>query len=131
MFSYIFGNSSFESLFTQIGVEILGPIRGVLPTGPRTVGQVPLPYKTLTSILSYNYTLENQGIDYEVTCNYTSQSPVIISGIPGDTNSNPVLQYSGTCDGPGEADILNASQPFTVLNSNSTLDVLGVQIHAE
>ena len=121
MLSFISQHYS-ESLFSQINAEFLGPTGGVLPLGPNGVFVFnTLPFPIIPGFFSnYRYSLSNQGIDLNVACNHASQSPVVISGIPGDTN-NLVLQYNGTCDGPGQVDILDPSQPFTVLNSNNTL----------
>ena len=111
-----------ESFFSQINAEFLGPIRGILPLGSDGVfafdtvdddSLVPDPATI------YNYTLYNQGIDFNISCNYDSQSPIVVSGTPGDKNT-PVLKYNGTCDGPGESNILDASS-FMVLNSGDTL----------
>ena len=116
---------SFSQLGGQDGLHFLGPIRGVLPIGPNgvpafdTLGR-PSPFsnnKTAAGIISYNYTLEHQGLTSGVSCSYADQSPIRFSAV--EAGSRWVLQYNATCD--GAADVLTNVETLIVPNANNTL----------
>ena len=113
-----------SQLSNQGGLHLLGPIRGVLPIGPNgvpafnTLQDSPLSdSEEIAAMLSYNYTLENQGFLSNVSCNYDmAGSGVTINPIPNETF---VYQYNGSCDGATQV-LTNVEQYITV-NSNNTL----------
>ena len=83
-------------------------MRGVLPTGPNglngfdTLQPFPLSDpQTKASILSYNYTLDHQGLASNITCIYENSSPIRFQAVPNNTR---MVAYNGTCD--GVADVL-------------------------
>ena len=71
-------------------------------------------------MISYNYTLKNQGLDVQVNCTYDSQSPINIFPFPGDT-TNLLIQYNGTCNGAGETNVLPNNTQYMALNSSNGL----------
>ena len=118
---------SFSQLGGKSGLHFLGPIRGVLPIGPNgvpafdTLGPSPFSNnKTAAGIISYNYTLDHQGLTSGVSCSYVDQSPIGFSRVPGVNASTPwLVQYSATCD--GAADVLTNVTTLIVPNANNTL----------
>jgi len=116
---------SFSQLGSRDGLHFLGPIRGVLPIGPNGVPAFntlgPSPFsdnETTAGIISYNYTLEHQGLTSEISCNYADESPIRFSAVPG-VDAPWVLQYNGTCE--GEVDVLTDVVTFVAPNANNTL----------
>lgn len=113
----------YSQLGASAGLKFLGPIRGILPTGPNgvpafnTLANSPLSDPNLAArIISYNYTLYTQGLSSNVSCNYAPLSPVQVYGL------NPyTIQYNGSCDGLGQADVLNNVLQFITPNSNHGL----------
>jgi len=108
-------------------LHFLGPIRGVLPIGPNgvpafdTLGPSPFSNnKTAAGIVSYNYTLEHQGLASGVSCSYADQSPIRFGAVPG-VDAPWVLQYNATCDSDGKADVLTDVLTLIVPNANNTL----------
>jgi len=101
----LLSNNSEALAFSQLGtnhsMHFLGPIRGVLPIGPNGVpGFNTLqrsPFNTnAAAMISYNYTLDHQGFNSNISCGYDSQSPIRYWTVP---NNNNWLEYNGTCDG--------------------------------
>jgi len=127
----LLSNNSESLTFSQLGgsggLHFLGPIRGVLPMGPNGVPAFdtlhPSPFsneKTVAGMLSYNYTLEHQGLASNIKCIYDTQSPVRFG--QADPSGAPyVLQYNGTCDSLGAADVLTDVRTVLSVNSNNTL----------
>lgn len=76
-------------------------------------------------IVSYNYTLDTQGLNSTVSCEYTPQSPVNYYGVPNA--STYLIQYNGNCSQLGQVDVLTNVSLHIVLLSQY-LDVLGMQI---
>ena len=105
----LFSNSSESFALPQLGahssLHFVGPLRGVLPSGPNgldlnTLQPSPLSDpKEKAVMLSYNYTLDHQGIAINVSCIF-DHSPI---DKPVVTTSNdsplPLMQYRGSCDG--------------------------------
>jgi len=103
--------------------HFLGPVRGTLPFGPNdlaafdTLQVSPLhDARTRAVILSYNYTLEHQGLSSSVSCIYDTQSPIIVSGIPNNTFT---LGVDGNCD--GLAHVFEHGTPIEMTNSLKSL----------
>jgi len=97
-----------------------------LPIGPNGVPA----FDTLTSsplsdpnmaprIISYNYTLYTQGLNSNVNCEYAPLSPVQAYGLV-PVNSF-AIQYNGSCEGFGQADVLTNVPQFITPNSNNGL----------
>ncbi|KDQ53385.1 hypothetical protein JAAARDRAFT_49841 [Jaapia argillacea MUCL 33604] len=92
-------NNNDTATFDQLGgVQFATPIRGVLPNGPDgipgfdTLSKSPLTDGTVNSALSFEYTLNLQGIATNVSCAYTADSPVVIWELTGKERG-----YNGTC----------------------------------
>jgi len=111
----------------QIGANsshhFLGPVRGILPIGPNgiaafnTLEVSPLgDARTRAVILSYNYTLDHQGLASNVSCIYDKQSPIRFSAIPNNTF---LVGVNGNCD--GLAQVFENKNPIPTSNSNNTL----------
>ncbi len=92
-----------------------------MPIGPNgvpafdTLGASPISNsKAKAAMLSYNYTLDHQGLTSNVTCIYDTKSPIRFGAI-GDTIL--ALEYNGTCE--GQADFLNQHNVLTFLSVNA------------
>src|SRR6185369_5791144 len=68
--------------------------------------------------LSYNYTLQQEGLISNVVCKYDTRSPIVWGRVDA---SQFAFQYNSTCK--GQADVLNGQGVQTILstNGNSTL----------
>ena len=112
------------TLYGLGGLRFSGSLSGVLPIGPDGVPvSEPLPpfsdAKTTAAMLSYNYTLENQGFISKIDCSYGSHTPINISQVaPGEVF---VFTYNGFCEGSGLADVLTNVEAYITVNSNKTL----------
>jgi len=77
----------------------LGPLYGVVPRGPGIDGSdtlQPSPFSDAKAVmLSYNYTLDLQGLACNVSCIYDSHTPIRNMAVPG----NDLMAYNGSCDG--------------------------------
>jgi hypothetical protein len=76
---------TFSQLGNDDGLHFLGSIRGVLPIGPNgvpafnTLDPSPLSdTEKMAGMISYNYTLNHQGLDSSVSCSYQPESPISI-----------------------------------------------------
>jgi len=103
-------------------MHFLGPIRGVLPLGPNGVASLNTlessPFDaTATTMISYNYTLNHQGLASNITCIYDDQSPLRFMPVPGNAN---MLAYNASCPDLGLATVL-ADVNYLALNTNNTL----------
>jgi hypothetical protein len=110
-------------LGTNSSHHFLGPVRGILPIGPNglaalnTLEVSPLDdAQTRAVTLSYNYTLDHQGLASNVSCIYDTQSPIRFSAIPANTL---LVGVNGTCD--GLAHVFASGTPIPTSNSNNTL----------
>ena len=98
-------------------------MRGVLPTGPNgldgldTLQPFPLSNpQTKASILSYNYTLDHQGLASNITCIYDKSSPIRFQAVANNTR---LVAYNGSCD--GLADVLTNVIQLLAPNFDKTL----------
>ena len=114
MLSWIISDSDFL-YFSQLGLQLSGPIWGVFPLSRLGYFQ----YR-LSGGLPYNYTLMNQGLTSNINCEYAPQSLINVFGITDDA-TNLLMQYNGTCDGVGETNVLPDNTQFVALNSTNTL----------
>jgi hypothetical protein len=72
-------------------------------------------------MVSYNYTVTQQGLESGVSCSYESTSPIRYGPVPG-LNTQVVATYNGTCDAAvGLEPMLEDVLQYTTLNANSTL----------
>ena len=127
--SSIPGNSqslTFSQLGAKSGLHFLGSIRGVLPLGPDGVTAFDtLDHNSLedsdilSRVLSYNYTLDHQGITAEPSCRYSQTSPIEYAYSP----SKESLTYSvPSCAALGQTDVLVYTPNITIPgNSRYTL----------
>ncbi|KAF8979487.1 hypothetical protein BDQ17DRAFT_1338220 [Cyathus striatus] len=122
-------NNTQSLTFSQLSnssLHFLGPIRGVLPIGPNGVPA----FDTLNSsafsipsqraaMISYNYTLEHQGLSSNVTCSYDTTEHVNIYDLVPPVRG--LYQYSGTCDPDSMENIFEPDKVFVSISSNNTL----------
>ena len=114
---------AFTQLGANDGMHFLGPIRGVLPLGPNGVASLntlePSPFDTnAAAIISYNYTLNQQGFASNITCVYDDQSPIEFTEVPG----NPLMvAYNASCTDLGLANVLTNVIDFPTPNTKNTL----------
>ncbi|KAJ2914085.1 hypothetical protein MD484_g6318, partial [Candolleomyces efflorescens] len=121
------------SLLNQLGVggsgiRFLGPMKGVLPLGPDGVPDLnfqPTPnplvgYET-PKMVSYNYTLNHQGLDANIGCSWDTTSPITFSPIPG-VGTDRIFSSNGTCDeAAGLQHVLENIVQYPMANSNNSL----------
>jgi hypothetical protein len=116
-----------SQLGNKDGLHFLGPIRGVLPIGPNGVPAFnslqPSPLDQTSGMISYNYTLDHQGLASNISCSYDPQSHIAVQAVaPGETL---MLSYNGTqaCNENGLTDFLPSQNvpQFTAPNTNNTL----------
>ncbi|KAF8984978.1 hypothetical protein BDQ17DRAFT_1496433 [Cyathus striatus] len=122
-------NNNQSLSFSQLsnsGLHFLGPIGGILPIGPNGVPAFDTLNSSVFSVpsqraamMSYNYTLEHQGLSSNITCIYDSETPIKIGQVDGA--GLYVYQYNGTCDPDSMEDIFGPNQSFVSPNSNNTL----------
>ena len=70
-------------------------------------------------IISYNYTLDHQGIAADVSCSHEPICNVAVTALV--PNSSVVLQYSASCASLGGTEISADATPLRSPNTNSTL----------
>jgi len=114
---------SLSQLGAEDGLRFLGPIRGVLPIGPNGVPAFntlkPSVFeKNPAGMISYNYTLDHQGFDSNITCKYDTVSPIRFSPV---TNNTLMVAYNATCADDGLANVLTDVLQFITPNGNNTL----------
>ena len=73
--------------------------------------------KIMDGMVSYDYTLEQQGLISNISCVYDRESPV--NFWPLSDNTKYAIQYNGTCD--GKTDVLTNVVQFIIPAGNSTL----------
>jgi hypothetical protein len=72
-------------------------------------------------MLSYNYTLNHQGLNANVSCFYDTTSPIEYRSI-GGIDTDRIISSNGTCDAAaGLQDVLEKVVDYTTLNTNNTL----------
>ena len=114
---------AFTQLGANDGMHFLGPIRGVLPLGPNGVASLNTlqlsPFDTnAEAMISYNYTLNQQGFASDITCEYDNQSPINFTAVPG----NPLMvAYNASCPDLGLASVLTNVVDYPTPNTNNTL----------
>ena len=124
----LFSNNSESLVLGELGansLRFLGPNRGLLPIGPNSIPGLntlqPSPLTdagTYPAILSYNYTLNHQGITSHISCIYDTQSPITYSAGPADLLGN----VTASCNGTGLHDPFPHSRgSYQMPNTNSTL----------
>ena len=109
---------AFSQLGAKSGLHFLGSIRGVLPLGPDGVAAFDTldpnsleDSDILSRVLSYNYTLNHQGMRAESSCEYSQSSPIKYSY----SSSNETLTYSvPSCAALGQNDVLNYTPNITI-----------------
>jgi hypothetical protein len=114
---------SLSQLGAEDGLRFLGPIRGVLPIGPNGVPAFntlkPSVFeKNPAGMISYNYTVDLQGLHSNITCKYDTVSPIGFSASPGNTL---MVSYNANCSDHGLADVLTNVIQLTTPNGNNTL----------
>ena len=112
-----------SQLGAEDGLRFLGPIRGVLPIGPNGVPAFntlkPSVFeKNPAGMISYNYTLDLQGLHSNITCKYDTVSPIRFAAV---TNNTLMVTYNATCADDGLADVLTNVLQLTTPNGNNTL----------
>ncbi|KAJ2912770.1 hypothetical protein MD484_g7641, partial [Candolleomyces efflorescens] len=127
--------SSFNQLGAEGGIRFLGSPKGVLPIGPDGIPA----FDTLQAqanpfadsvvrggIVSYNYTLRQQGLETMVNCSYDPTStPILYEAVP-DLNSTLLISTVGTCDAAnGLEPVLKDVVQYMTLNTNNTLTFWG------
>ena len=108
----MFSKNSESVVLEQLGpnssVQFLGPVRGVLPIDPNGLPRLdPFNSSQLSeaqnkaTILSYNYTLDRQGLASNINCSYDTKSPIVVS-TPHNTG---LVHVNASCDGIGLDDV--------------------------
>jgi hypothetical protein len=71
-------------------------------------------------MISYNYTLDLQGFDSNITCKYDTVSPIRFLAVP---NNNRMVSYNATCSDHGLADVWPVTNlpQITTPNGDNTL----------
>ena len=120
-------NNSRGLIFNQLGADdgphFVGSIRGVLPVGPNglsafnTLNPSPLSDpRILAEVSSYDYTLDQQGLAFNVSCSYQPTSPIQYRA-----SSPTVLQYNvSSCAGLGGTNV-STNVSYSVLGANTLL----------
>ena len=122
----MFSNNSENIVLGELGsnssLRFLGPNHGVLPIGPHsipgldTLQHLPLlDAGTNSAILSYNYTLNHQGLTSNISCIYDTQSLITYSAAPKDLLGS----VTGSCN----KTVLDNPLPpnYQILNTDRTL----------
>ncbi|RXW24221.1 hypothetical protein EST38_g1599 [Candolleomyces aberdarensis] len=123
------GTSSLNQLGAEDGIRFLGSAKGILPIGPNGIPAFNSldpslnPFEdeyTRSGMVSYNYTLSQQGLESNVSCTYDTASPIRYEAI--DEVSTRIISSSGSCDpAAGLEDVLEDVGEYPTLNVNNTL----------
>ena len=70
-------------------------------------------------MISYNYTLNHQGLQSNVSCSYAQTRPFVFQGL--DPGFNLAIQYSASCASLGGVEVLTNVPAFRTVYSNNTL----------
>ena len=70
-------------------------------------------------MISYDYTLNHQGLNSNVSCSYAQTRPFVFQGL--DPGYNLAIQYNVSCASLGGAEVLTNIGAFRQVYSNSTL----------
>lgn len=126
---------TFSQLGGNGGLHFLGSMRGVLPIGPNGVPEFntlrPSPFSNpeiMAGMVSYDYTLEQQGLTSNVSCNFLPTGTNPFSGgkiLPADpreaTGGFLAVTYNLTCSDYGELQVLTNVTFFESTWSNNAL----------
>jgi len=77
------------------------------------------PEKIVAGMISYDYTLNHQGLQSNVSCSYAPTRPFVFEGL--DPGYNLAIQYSASCASLGGAEVLTNVSAFRSVYSNNTL----------
>jgi uncharacterized membrane protein len=98
----------------------------VLPIGPNGVPAfntlAPSPFskpEIVAGMTSYDYTLNHQGLESNVSCSYAQTRPFVFQGL--DPGYNLAIQYNASCASLGGAEVLTNVPAFRSVYSNNTL----------
>jgi len=69
----------------------------------------------MAGVMSYNYTLDLQGLASNVSCSYEPTSPILYD------NTSTIIEYSAGCQSIGEAEVLTDLTSYTTLYGENTL----------
>ena len=113
-------------LGTNFSLHFSGPPHGVLPIGPNGFHGLgilqPSPLsdaETNVAILSYNYTLNHQGLTTSISCIYDTQSPIRFLPVLNDTT---LVKIDGFCNETGQASIIDRTEiDWVTLSTDQTL----------
>lgn len=124
--------SSLNQLGEEGGLRFRGSVKGVLPIGPNGIPAVntiqnssnPFANDAIRKrMVSYNYTLNHQGLASNVSCYYDNTSPIRFRNI-SYTNTTRIMSSFGICDSAaGMQEVLPAEgvHDYVTLNANNTL----------
>jgi len=120
-------NNSHILTFGQLGarndLRLSGSIRGVLPIGldgvPAFNTLEPSPLSNSEIIISYDYTLDHQGIAADVSCSYEPICNVAVTALV--PNSSVALQYQANCTELEGTEVSADPTPFRSTSSNNSL----------
>jgi hypothetical protein len=121
--------SSLNQLGGAGGIRFLGSAKGALPIGPagipafNSLDTEGNPFETLAirnGMVSYNYTLSQQGLEAVVSCLRSEGSPVSSYAIEG-LNSTLLVSTNGTCDEDGLQQVLTNVTDYPTLNVDNSL----------
>ena len=70
-------------------------------------------------MISYDYTLNHQGLESNVSCNYAQTNPFVFQAL--DPGYNLTIQYNASCASLGGAEVLTNVPAFRSVYSNNTL----------
>ena len=123
--------STLNQLGTEGAIRFLGSVKGILPNGPNgapafnSLESSLNPFadpNTRRGMVSYNYTLIQQGLETSVSCIYDTSSPIRFAAIDGVSITSRLISSSGSCDpAAGLEDVLEGIVDFPTLNTNNTL----------
>ncbi|KAJ2912774.1 hypothetical protein MD484_g7644, partial [Candolleomyces efflorescens] len=122
--------STFNQLGEDGGLRFRGSAKGILPIGPngiRAVNTVQNSSNPFASeqirerMVSYNYTLNQQGLTANINCSYDNTSPIRFRSV-NDTNTTLIMSSFGICDSAaGMEEVLEGVINYVTLNANNTL----------
>ncbi|RXW16712.1 hypothetical protein EST38_g9143 [Candolleomyces aberdarensis] len=123
------GTSSLNQLGAEGGIRFLGSVKGILPNGPDGVPAFNSLKPSLNpfenpsirrDMVSYNYTLIQQGLESTVSCIYDTSSPIRHHAV--EDVAPRIIASSGSCDPTaGLEDVLENVGEYPTLNVNNTL----------
>jgi len=119
----LISNNTVSLTFAQLGavggLHFLGTTGGVLPVGPNgipafdTLLPSPLSDEAVKSYISYNYSLDLQGISSKVSCAYQPTTPITYQVVGN------IFHYNGSC--PTDQGNILAKANFVAVPSNNSL----------